>query len=172
MTRSRVVSGAALALLAALLVWLALGRVGGEGDAPGATGEPSAGTGEPSAGMDEPAGEGAPAGGARGTDTRAWDDVDACADAVLPPELEPVVDDIEDGGPYAYPDRDGSTFRNQEGFLPQEERGYYREFTVQTPGLSHRGAKRVVTGGDEVDPEVWYYTDDHYESFCEFAPAG
>ncbi|WP_299519525.1 ribonuclease domain-containing protein [uncultured Serinicoccus sp.] len=166
MTRSWVVSAAVLALLAALVVWLALGRVGG-------VEEPSAGTGEPSAAVTgEPAAEDAAGRGAQGTDTRAWDDVDACTDGVLPPELEPVVDDVEEGGPYAYPERDGSTFRNQEGLLPQEERGYYREFTVQTPGLSHRGAKRVVTGGDEVDPEVWYYTDDHYESFCEFAPAG
>jgi guanyl-specific ribonuclease Sa len=47
--------------------------------------------------------------------------------------------------------------------------GYYREFTVETPGLGHRGARRIVTGGEiEQDPEHWYYTQDHYQSFCEF----
>lgn len=108
--------------------------------------------------------------GSSGVDTRDWDDIDACADGILPEELEPVVDDIEAGGPYDYPDRDGSTFGNREAILPDEARGYYREFTVETPGLSHRGAKRVVTGGGGRDPEVWYYTEDHYVSFCEFAP--
>lgn len=105
-----------------------------------------------------------------GVDTRDWDSIDACTDGILPEELDPVVDDVEAGGPYDYPGKDGSTFRNDEGYLPDESRGYYQEFTVETPGLNHRGAKRVVTGGGEVDPEVWYYTDDHYESFCEFAP--
>jgi len=53
--------------------------------------------------------------------------------------------------------------------LPDESRGYYREFTVETPGLDHRGARRIVTGGEiEQDPEHWYYTQDHYQSFCEF----
>ena len=116
-------------------------------------------------------GNGIPAGeGPRGVDTRPWDGIDACFDRSLPPELEPVVWDVEDGGPFDYPDRDGSTFGNYEGILPDERRGYYREYTVETPGLSHRGAKRIVTGGQATDPEVWYYTDDHYESFCEFAP--
>ena len=108
--------------------------------------------------------------GPTGTDTRDWDDVDACRNDVLPPELGDVSDDIEAGGPFDY-DRDGITFQNREGYLPQEQSGYYREYTVETPGLDHRGARRIVTGGGEVDPEVWYYTDDHYESFCEFAPS-
>jgi guanyl-specific ribonuclease Sa len=89
----------------------------------------------------------------------------------LPPEAHEVIEDIEAGGPYEYPRNDGVTFGNREGILPDEERGYYREFTVETPGLNHRGARRIVTGGpDERDPERWYYTDDHYESFCEFVP--
>lgn len=104
-----------------------------------------------------------------GTDTRPWDDIDACTDDILPATMIPVVEDIVDGGPYDY-DRDGITFQNREGFLPDEQRGYYREFTVETPGLDHRGARRIVTGGGETDPEVWYYTEDHYQSFCEFAP--
>jgi len=91
----------------------------------------------------------------------------------LPPEAHEVIEDIEAGGPYEYPRNDGVTFGNRERLLPDEERGYYREFTVETPGLDHRGARRIVTGGpDERDPEHWYYTDDHYESFCEFVPDG
>jgi ribonuclease T1 len=98
--------------------------------------------------------------------------VAACTEE-LPPEADEVIADIEAGGPYEYPRNDGVTFGNREGLLPDEERGYYREFTVETPGLNHRGARRIVTGGpDERDPEHWYYTDDHYESFCEFLPDG
>lgn len=171
MTRSRAVGVVVLALLAALVGWLVLGQRGG------GTESPTGGSTVQSETVE----------GARGTDTRDWDDIDACVDEVLPAELEPVIDDIEEGGPYEYPDRDGSTFGNREGFLPDEDQGYYQEFTVETPGLSHRGAKRVVTGGGTgrgdgdvlvdpddddvlVDPDVWYYTDDHYETFCEFAP--
>jgi ribonuclease T1 len=96
--------------------------------------------------------------------------VAACTEE-LPPEAREVIADIEAGGPYEYPRNDGVTFGNREGLLPDEEPGYYREFTVETPGLDHRGARRIVTGGpDERDPEHWYYTADHYESFCELVP--
>lgn len=71
---------------------------------------------------------------------------------------------IQQDGPYPY-SRDGITFENREGLLPQKPRGYYREFTVDTPGLNHRGPRRVVTGGNP--PDVYYYTEDHYESFTE-----
>lgn len=81
--------------------------------------------------------------------------------SALPPEAREVLADIDAGGPYAYPGKDGSTFGNHEGVLPQQRRGYYREYTVPTPGLSHRGARRIVTGsrGER------YWTADHYESF-------
>jgi ribonuclease T1 len=99
------------------------------------------------------------------------DRIPDCAVADLPAEAHEVIEDIEAGGPYAYPRNDGVTFGNREGLLPAEDPGYYREFTVDTPGLDHRGARRVVTGGPvERDPEHWYYTEDHYESFCEFSP--
>jgi ribonuclease T1 len=99
------------------------------------------------------------------------DAVPDCAVESLSPEAHDVIEDIEAGGPYEYPRNDGVTFGNREGLLPDEEPGYYREFTVETPGLDHRGARRIVTGGpDERDPEHWYYTADHYESFCEFVP--
>ena len=54
-------------------------------------------------------------------------------------------------------------FGNFEGRLPKQRRGYYHEYTVPTPGLSHRGARRIVAGGDP--PREFWYTDDHYESF-------
>jgi guanyl-specific ribonuclease Sa len=80
----------------------------------------------------------------------------------LPPEAIRTLQLIERGGPFPY-DRDGTTFQNRERRLPEQPRGYYREYTVETPGSSDRGARRIVTGGQP--PEVYYYTDDHYRSF-------
>ncbi len=96
----------------------------------------------------------------------------ACDFHDLPSTSLNVIDDIEDGGPFDYPSDDGGTFGNYEGLLPSESNGYYREFTVETPGLSHQGARRIVTGGfDEDSPDEWFFTSDHYDSFCEFAPS-
>jgi guanyl-specific ribonuclease Sa len=80
----------------------------------------------------------------------------------LPPEAVQTLRLIEAGGPFRY-DRDGSVFQNREGLLPQRPRGYYREYTVPTPGSPDRGARRIVSGGDP--PQVLYYTDDHYRTF-------
>ncbi|TWI04561.1 guanyl-specific ribonuclease Sa [Luteimonas cucumeris] len=85
----------------------------------------------------------------------------------LPREAHDTVRLILQGGPYAHR-QDGSVFGNREGRLPRKPRGYYREYTVDTPGLDHRGARRIVTGGDP--PEIWYYSDDHYDSFRAFEP--
>ena len=80
--------------------------------------------------------------------------------ARLPPEARETVQLIRKGGPYPYA-RDGVVFRNREGQLPREKRGYYREFTVKTPGERTRGARRIIAGkGGEL-----YYTDDHYAHF-------
>lgn len=96
----------------------------------------------------------------------------SCALDTLPAEAAETVDDILAGGPYEYPDNDNVRFGNYEGVLPKESRDYYREYTVETPGLNHRGTRRIVTGGgSETDPDVWYYTDDHYESFCSIPDA-
>lgn len=59
-------------------------------------------------------------------------------------------------------------FGNREGRLPRQPKGWYREYTVDTPGLGHRGARRIVTGG--MPPTQWFYTDDHYDSFRRFDP--
>lgn len=80
--------------------------------------------------------------------------------AALPHEARTTVASIRRGGPFPY-DRDGVVFGNFERLLPQQQRGYYREYTVPTPGVTHRGARRIVAGrGGEL-----YYTDDHYRSF-------
>jgi guanyl-specific ribonuclease Sa len=80
----------------------------------------------------------------------------------LPAEAHATLQLIRRGGPFAY-DRDGTVFQNREGRLPAEPWGYYREYTVPTPGSRDRGARRIVTGGDP--PGVYYYTDDHYRTF-------
>ena len=85
--------------------------------------------------------------------------------AFLPPEAHDTIALILRGGPFPHR-QDGSVFGNRERRLPQRPRGYYREYTVRTPDLGHRGARRIVTGGDP--PDVWYYTDDHYETFRDF----
>lgn len=84
----------------------------------------------------------------------------------LPGEAHETIQRIHRGGPFPHP-QDGATFGNREGQLPRQPRGYYREYTVATPGLDHRGARRIVTGGTPA--EVWYYTDDHYASFRAFS---
>lgn len=95
------------------------------------------------------------------------DDLEVCEVASLPDEAEPVIADILSGGPYEYPGEDGGHFGNYEGLLPKEKSSYYRSYTVDTPGMGHRGPKRIVVGGGtETDPDVWYYSEDHYESFC------
>jgi guanyl-specific ribonuclease Sa len=85
--------------------------------------------------------------------------------ADLPPEALDTIQRIVNGGPFPHR-QDGKAFGNREGRLPARPQGYYREYTVATPGRSNRGARRIVTGGQP--PEVWYYTDDHYDSFRSF----
>lgn len=80
----------------------------------------------------------------------------------LPPEARTTLQLIADGGPFPY-DRDGVVFGNFEGRLPKKSRGYYHEYTVPTPGLSHRGARRIIAGGKP--PREFWYTGDHYETF-------
>lgn len=85
--------------------------------------------------------------------------------AFLPGEARATIRLIQRGGDFPHP-QDGAVFGNREGRLPSQPRGYYREYTVETPGLPHRGARRIITGGRP--PVVWYYTDDHYASFRAF----
>lgn len=80
--------------------------------------------------------------------------------ADLPDQARATLRAIKQGGPFAY-DRDGVVFGNFERALPKQARGYYREYTVKTPGVRSRGARRIISGsGGE-----YYYTDDHYQTF-------
>jgi ribonuclease T1 len=80
--------------------------------------------------------------------------------AELPREARETIGLIRKPGPFPYA-KDGAVFGNREARLPKEKRGYYREYTVKTPGERTRGARRIVAGkGGEI-----YYTDDHYNHF-------
>ena len=78
----------------------------------------------------------------------------------LPPQARDTLARIKKGGPYPYA-KDGAVFGNREGRLPRQKRGYYREYTVKTPGERTRGARRIVAGRGG---EFWY-TEDHYATF-------
>lgn len=85
--------------------------------------------------------------------------------AELPPEAVDTLSLIESGGPYPY-DADDDEFQNRERLLPEQPDGYYREYTVETPGSDDRGGRRIVTGADG----EMFYTDDHYDSFRVIVP--
>jgi ribonuclease T1 len=87
------------------------------------------------------------------------------AESSLTPQGRQVMDLIRQGGPFRH-EKDGTVFGNRERLLPNQMRGFYREYTVPTPGLDNRGAKRIVCGGLQPRvPDACYYTEDHYNSF-------
>lgn len=88
--------------------------------------------------------------------------LDAVAASSLPAEAQATLRLIDAGGPFPHR-RDGIVFQNRERRLPAQSNGYYREYTVPTPGSRDRGARRIVTGG--APPVAFYYTGDHYQSF-------
>ncbi|GGF38086.1 hypothetical protein GCM10011519_09580 [Marmoricola endophyticus] len=140
-------AGAVVVVVLAVL-WFLVGPGSGRSDdatSPGSTG--SAGVRSSSS---------ATASASRDPDSGlAWVDAED-----LPAEARATLGLIAAGGPFPYA-RDGVTFGNREGLLPRERSGYYREFTVRTPGESDRGARRIVAG----DEGERYWTADHYESF-------
>jgi ribonuclease T1 len=91
---------------------------------------------------------------------RAYSSISEVTLADLPLEARATVALIREGGPFPYR-KDGVAFGNRERLLPKAPRGYYREYTVPTPGAGDRGARRIVAGGNG----ELYYTDDHYRSF-------
>lgn len=88
---------------------------------------------------------------------------------VLPLQGQETYQLIHRGGPFPY-EKDGVVFGNRERILPGQKRGYYREYTVKTPGERDRGARRIVCGGPATTPDACYYTDDHYDSFRRIVP--
>lgn len=89
--------------------------------------------------------------------------------AELPPQGQQTFERIHQGGPFPY-DKDGVVFGNRERLLPAEKRGYYREYTVKTPGSRDRGTRRIVCGGAPRAPDACFYTADHYASFRRIKP--
>lgn len=85
----------------------------------------------------------------------------AVALSTLPPQVAATVRLIDNGGPFPYPRSDGVVFHNDEHHLPKRADGFYREYTVPTPGSPDRGARRIVTGA----PGEYWYTPDHYATF-------
>ena len=89
--------------------------------------------------------------------------------SVLPPEAQQTQRLIFAGGPFPFA-KDGVVFGNFERVLPRRERGFYREYTVPTPGSRDRGARRIVCGGTQpTRPDACFYTADHYASFKHIA---
>lgn len=110
------------------------------------------------------------------TQARSWGSNDQAnvqlariALAELPAQGRETFDRIMQGGPFAY-DKDGSVFGNRERQLPKAQRGFYREYTVKSPGSKDRGARRIVCGGKANKPDACFYTDDHYATFRQIVP--
>ncbi len=101
---------------------------------------------------------------------RGWTDRPAASSvapvrvAELPHQARETYELIRQGGPFRY-EKDGAVFGNRERVLPGATRGYYREYTVSTPGSRDRGARRIVCGGAARAPHACFYTADHYASF-------
>ena len=89
--------------------------------------------------------------------------------AELPLQGQQTYERIFQGGPFPY-DKDGTVFGNRERILPAAKRGFYREYTVKTPGSRDRGARRIVCGGEPKTPDSCFYTADHYSSFRRIQP--
>ena len=87
----------------------------------------------------------------------------------LPAEARDTLARIAAGGPFEHR-QDGSVFQNRERQLPSRPRGWYHEYTVETPGSDDRGARRIVTGG--TPPSEYWYSDDHYRSFRRITAQG
>jgi ribonuclease T1 len=94
------------------------------------------------------------------TDALAFSGFDEIQVAALPKEAKAVLVLIKAGGPFKY-SKDGAAFNNRERRLPVRHRGYYREYTVHTPGARDRGGRRIIAG----ESGEYYYTEDHYRTF-------
>jgi ribonuclease T1 len=99
--------------------------------------------------------------------------VSTCPLATLPPEVVDTVRVIRSNGPFPFPRSDGEVFSNRERHLPDKARGYYHEYTVITRGARTRSTRRIITGGSPLNnPLQYFYTADHYDSFCLVTDAG
>lgn len=154
-----------LAVAAAALVALALTACGASGSGAAATtaSAPQATSTSSSGGhTSQPKPVASPADAGRLAPAQPTTDLRTMTVAMLPKQGIDTLRLIADGGPYPYA-KDGSTFSNREGLLPRHPSGWYREFTVDTPGSDDRGARRIIAGQDGAR----FYTSDHYSSFRE-----
>jgi ribonuclease T1 len=175
MRDKRTLAGLVAALLTAVLIWWSQGDAGTQQE-PTADETSSVETTAPSPSDDSPSvtlapespsdsGPSAP-GSTSSPEMPAADGTDPESGLLLiplralPPEAHETLALIDAGGPFPH-DRDGVTFENREGLLPDHPEGYYAEYTVETPGSDDRGARRIVVG----DGGELYYTQDHYASF-------
>lgn len=163
--RRALTRGGPLAALALLALYVLLG---GELDLPGGEGETTSTTATTVAAPEpepEPAPETEPETDAEQQDQQPVPSGDVQVSEEEAAGIAATVALIESGGALPH-DQDGTTFQNREGRLPQQPEGYYREYTVETPGSDDRGARRLVIGeGGET-----YYTRDHYDSFIRIEP--
>lgn len=144
-----------LVVLALVAIWLIVsGRdsTSGAGSTPGARSSATSSYGQP--------GSSGGAGGGSGRQATPRSDLPTVAESQLNAQARRTLALIRSGGPYPYR-QDGGVFTNRERLLPRQASGYYREFTVVTPGSPDRGARRIIAG----DGGDLYYTDDHYASF-------
>jgi ribonuclease T1 len=159
----------AVALLVLVLVVVLAGllRGGPDGSSGASSGDVGTGPANPSASTSGPSRSASP--GRTASPTTGARDPETglrlVALASLPREAQTTVRLVDAGGPFPYA-KDGVTFSNREGRLPREPRGWYREYTVVTPGEGDRGARRIVTGDDD---RLLFYTADHYDSFVQVA---
>ncbi|MGI9135163.1 MAG: ribonuclease domain-containing protein [Rhodoferax sp.] len=102
---------------------------------------------------------------------KAWSESPQASVALssLPAQGQETYQRIRQGGPFRYA-KDGEVFGNRERALPAHTRGYYREYTVKTPGSKDRGTQRIVCGGPATTPVECFYTADHYASFRKIVP--
>ena len=143
-SRALLAAGTVLAVLLLLVVWLQ----GRPAENAGPVGSAAA-SGSPSS---TPRGSGVPSCGR------------------VPKEVDAAVAAVRSNGPYLRPQDDGGRFGNRERLLPAKPSGYYREYTVRAPGERFPGPRRLITGGQArlgAEPSEWFYTADHYESFCQ-----
>jgi ribonuclease T1 len=108
-------------------------------------------------------------GGAGARAKSNWSDGGDAALSALPVQGQETYRLIRQGGPFPF-DKDGIVFGNRERILPMQKRGYYREYTVVTPGSRNRGARRIVCGGPATTPDACFFSADHYASFRRIVP--
>ncbi|MFD5867800.1 ribonuclease domain-containing protein [Corynebacterium sp. NPDC060344] len=168
-TGKGILAGAGALVLALAAAWLGIDGSNGT-DGTGGSGDTGSNNSDGVGNGGNSGDNGRDSNGGGNSDDTGGDGV--CSIDSLPPQADDVVDRILTNQDHIHSAHDGKHFGNYEGILPQERGSFYREYTVDTPGLDHRGARRIVVGGGtEDDPDVWYYTDDHYESFCEIPDA-